>query len=133
MESFREALDRLTRNLVADLLDVVRAELEEDRAQQERREAKANAQAKAKQKPKPKRILRSNAPAAPENRPVVVRHFEIPVGQPKARRARVAGTPRPRRVPAPVPPKAPAVVKFEVVPHPDRKNRRMVLTRLGTA
>jgi hypothetical protein len=129
MESFREALDRLTRNLVADLLDAVQAEVAEDRAQQERRTAKANAKAK----PKPKRILRSNGPAAADSRPVVVRNFEIPVGQPKVRRVRAAGTPRPRRVPAPVPAKPQAIVKFEVVPHPDRKNRRMVLTRLGTA
>ncbi len=126
MESFREALDRLTRNLVTDLRDAVHAELEQDRAQQDRRDAQARAKAK------PKRILRANAAAATENRQVVVRQFEIPVGQPRGRRARAAGSPRPRRAPTPPPIKAPAVVKFEVVPHPDRKNRRMVLTRLGT-
>jgi hypothetical protein len=122
MESFREALDRLTRNFVTDLRDAVRAELEEDRAQQERREAKA--------KPQPKRVLRATTSAPAENRQVVVRHFDIPVGQ-RGRRTRAAGSPRPRRTPTPAP-KPPTVVKFEVVPHPDRKNRRMVLTRLGT-
>jgi hypothetical protein len=125
MESFREALERLTQNLVADLLGAVHAELEQESAAQQKREAKAEAKAQ------PRRIVTSNSAAPVDNRAVVVRQFDIPVGKPRVRRMRSAGSPRPRRVPAP--PKAPAVVKFEVVPHPDRKNRRMVLTRLGTA
>jgi len=120
MESFRAALDRLTKNLFSDVLAAVRAAAVEELAEREDRETK----------PKPTRILRSTANAAADVRPVVVRQFEIPVGQPRRRRRRVAGA-APARKPAPPPP-AP-VVKFEVVPHPERKNRRIVLTRLDTS
>jgi len=125
MESFRAALDRLTREFVAQLFAVVRVAAEEALAERQPREAK----------PKPARVVRSTATAAPETRPVVLRSFDIPVGVPRRRRRRVAGAPaapKRERV-APPPPPPPAVVKFEVVPHPERKNRRMVLTRLDNA
>ena len=62
---------------------------------------------------------------------MVVRQFEIPVGRPRTRRRRSAGA-TPARKPAAIPPQ-PKVVKFEVVPHPEQKNRRIVLTRLDNA
>ena len=121
MESFRDALDRLTQTFVTELLETVRAAALEQAAQQDRRETR----------PKPTRILRTNhvAPAV-ESAPVVVRKFEIPVGQPPRRRRRAAGAPRVRKPVVPAPLK---VVKFEVVPHPEQRNRRIVLTRLDNA
>jgi hypothetical protein len=116
MESFRDALDRLTQNFVAELLATVRAVGIQQLASREPRETR----------PKPTRILRSNNARAAESPPVVVRQFEIPVGRPRRRR-RAAGT-SPARKPIVTP--QPKVVKFEVVPHPEQKNRRIVLTRL---
>ncbi|SRR6266536_5055796 len=118
MESFRAALDRLTKNLLNDLLAAVRAAAVAELAGRQERETK----------PKPTRILRTST--ATDVRPVVVRQFDIPVGPPRRRRRRNAGA-APARKPAPPPP--PPVVKFEVVPHPERKNRRIVLTRLDTS
>src|SRR5947208_2500491 len=88
MESFRDALERLTQTFVTELLETVRAAALEQAAQQEKRETR----------PKPTRILRTNhvAPAAVESAPVVVRKFEIPVGQPTRRRRRAAGAPQAR-------------------------------------
>jgi hypothetical protein len=63
---------------------------------------------------------------------VVVRQFDIPVGQPRRTRRRASGA-APVRKAAPPPPPPPQVVKFEVVPHPERKNRRIVMTRLDNA
>jgi hypothetical protein len=124
MESFRDVLDRLTQNFVTELLDAVRAAALEQLAAREPKEAR----------PKPTRILRTNhaevAHAQPA--PVVVRKFEIPVGQPRRRRRRAAGT-SPARPRKPIAPPQPKVVKFEVVPHPEQKNRRIVLTRLDNA
>jgi len=117
MESFRDALDRLTRNFISEVLETVRAAAAEKLAEQRAKEPR----------PKPTRILRTNHVQAAEAAPVVVRSFEIPVGQPRRRRRRTAGT-SPARKPAPPP--QPKVVKFEVVPHPEQKNRRIVLTRL---
>src|SRR5215510_10930699 len=119
MESFRDALDRLTRNFVSELLDAVRAAAIEQLADQQPREAR----------PKPTRILRTNHTEVAESAPVVVRKFEIPVGQPRRRRRRAAGT-SPARTRKPIVPPQPKVVKFEIVPHPEQKNRRIVLTRL---
>ena len=117
MESFRDALDRLTKNFVSELLVTVRAAAVEQLAARQPREAR----------PKPVRIIRSSAGVA-EVAPVVVRKFEIPVGQPPRRRRRsVSGTYARKPLPA-----EPKVVKFEVVPHPEQKNRRIVLTRLST-
>ena len=118
MESFRDVLDRLTQNFVAELLETVRAAAIEQLADRQPKEAR----------PKPTRILRTNHAQAAEAAPVVVRKFEIPVGQARRRR-RAAGTSPPRTRKAVVPPQ-PKVVKFEVVPHPEQKNRRIVLTRL---
>jgi hypothetical protein len=64
--------------------------------------------------------------------PVVVRKFEIPVGQPRRRRRAAGASPARPRKPV-VAPQQPKVVKFEVVPHPEQKNRRIVLTRLDNA
>jgi hypothetical protein len=122
MESFRAALDRLTREFVAELFAAVRVAAEEALAERQPREAKA----------KPTRVVRSTATVVPEARPVVLRSFDIPVGVPRRRRRRTAGAPATKRA-APPPPPPPQVVKFEVVPHPDRKNRRIVLTRLDNA
>ena len=76
---------------------------------------------------KPIRIVRSKTEVA-EVAPVLVRKFEIPVGQPRRRRRSSSQVPRSRKQ---VPPPQPKVVKFEVVPHPEQKNRRIVLTRLS--
>jgi hypothetical protein len=119
MESFRDALDRLTKNFVSELLATVRTAAIGQLAKQEPRETRA----------KPTRILRQARVQPAETAPVVVRKFEIPVGRP--RRRRIAGA-APVRKPA-APPQAPKVVKFEVVPHPEQKNRRIVLTRLDNA
>src|SRR2546428_506734 len=64
MESFRDALDRLTQTFVSELLETVRAAAVEQLAEQEKRETR----------PKPTRILRTNhvAPGAAEAAPVVV-------------------------------------------------------------
>jgi hypothetical protein len=122
MESFRAAVDRLSKTFVSDLLAAVKAAANERLAQQQKKEAR----------PKPTRILRPSNTPAEDSRPVVVRQFEIPVGQPRRTRRRVTGAP-PVRKPAPPPPPQPQVVKFEVVPHPERKNRRIVMTRVEGA
>jgi hypothetical protein len=123
MESFRAAVDRLSKIFVSDLLAAVRAAATEQLAQQQKKEAR----------PKPTRILRpsNTASASERERPVVVRSFDIPVGQPRRPRRRASGT-APVRKAAPPPPQ-PQVVKFEVVPHPERKNRRIVMTRVEGA
>jgi hypothetical protein len=123
MESFRAAVDRLSKIFVSDLLAAVRGAAVAQLAQQQKKEAR----------PKPTRILRptATATAADGPRPVVVRQFDIPVGPPRRTRRRVAGAPPVRKAAPPPPP--PQVVKFEVVPHPDRKNRRIVMTRLDSA
>ena len=118
MESFRDVLDRLTQNFVAELLETVRAAAIEQLADRQPKETR----------PKPTRILRTNHTEVAEAAPVVVRKFEIPVGQPRRRRRASGAAPRPRKPIAP--PQQPKVVKFEVVPHPEQKNRRIVLTRL---
>jgi hypothetical protein len=118
MESFRAALDRLTKTLVSDLFAIVRAASVEKLAAREPREPRS----------KPVRIIRSNAEAT-EVTPVLVRKFDIPVGQVRRRRRRSSGAAYPRKQ-APAP--QPKVVKFEVVPHPEQKNRRIVLTRLSS-
>jgi hypothetical protein len=122
MESFRHALDRLKRDFIAEVVAAVLAATKSQQAERQQREAK----------PKPTRIVRSSAPPAPEvQRPVVVRSFDIPVGVPRRRRRRLAGTSPAKKATPPPPP--PQVVKFEVIPHPDRKNRRIVMTRLDSA
>lgn len=127
MESFRAAVDRLSKIFVSDLLAAVRVAANEQLAQQQKKEARP------KPTSKPTRILRpSNASAAEGSaRAVVVRQFDIPVGQPRRPRRRNVGAP-PVRKAAPPPPQ-PQVVKFEVVPHPERKNRRIVMTRVEGA
>jgi hypothetical protein len=120
MESFRAAVDRLSKIFVSDLLAAVRAAAGERLAQQQKKEAR----------PKPTRILRSSTTDVDASR-VVVRQFDIPVGQPRRVRRRVGASPV--RKPPPPPPPQPQVVKFEVVPHPERKNRRIVMTRLDSA
>jgi len=121
MESFRAAVDRLSKIFVSELLAAVRGAAVAQLAQQQKKEAR----------PKPTRILRPSATAADAPRAVVVRQFDIPVGPARRTRRRVAGTPPVRKAAPPPPP--PQVVKFEVVPHPDRKNRRIVMTRLDSA
>jgi hypothetical protein len=122
MESFRAAVDRLSKIFVTDLLAAVRTAAVEQLAQQQKKEAR----------PKPTRILRPSAAAAAEtSRAVVVRQFDIPVGQPRKPRRRASGAAPVRKAAQPPPP--PQVVKFEVVPHPERKNRRIVMTRLDNA
>jgi hypothetical protein len=122
MESFRAAVDRLSKIFVSDLLAAVRAAATEQLALQQKKEAR----------PKPTRILRPSAAAvADTQRAVVVRQFDIPVGKPRRQRRRSTGAPPVRKAPPPPPP--PQVVKFEVVPHPERKNRRIVMTRLDNA
>jgi hypothetical protein len=123
MESFRAALDRLTRQFFAQVFNAVRAAAEEELAERQPKAAK----------PRPSRFVRSTAAATIEVKPVVLRPFEIPVGAPRRRRRRAAGTAAPVKRAAPPAPPPPQVVKFEVVPHPDRKNRRIVLTRLDNA
>ena len=124
MESFRAAVDRLSKIFVSDLLTAVRAAAVEQLAQQQKKEAR----------PKPTRILRSSSSASTEeSRAVVVRQFDIPVGQPRRPRRRSTGAAPVRKVTPPPPPPQPQVVKFEVVPHPERKNRRIVMTRVEGA
>jgi hypothetical protein len=113
MESFGTTLERLTRTLVADLIDAVRAEL---------------AASTAKRRVVVRRLVRP-APRVVADAPVVVRsNFEIPVGRPRVRRNR-----GPRRLRETKPPVLlnERQATFEVVPHPERTNRRLVLTHLG--
>ncbi len=119
MESFRDALDRITEEFVSELFEIVRAAAREQLAKRAPRETLK----------KPTRIVRTSYAQGAESSPVVVRQFDIPVGQPRTRRRRSSG---PRRVRTPVSPPQPKVVKFEVVPHPEQKNRRIVLTRLDS-
>ena len=121
MESFRDALDRLTDEFVSELFEIVRAAAREQLAQRAPRETRT----------KPLRIVRTRPAESSSAAPVVVRQFDIPVGQPRTRRRRAASA-GPRRVRTPIVPPQPKVVKFEVVPHPEQKNRRIVLTRLDT-
>jgi hypothetical protein len=117
MESFRNALDRITQDFVSELFAIVRVAAAEQVAAREKRETR----------PKPTRIIRTSSSHSADA-PVVVRQFDIPVGVPR-RRTRVARSGASRK-PAAAP--QPKVVKFEVVPHPEQKNRRIVLTRLDT-
>ena len=120
MESFRDVLDRLTQNFVTELIETVRAAAIEQLAARQPKQTR----------PKPTRIVRTNHHVeAAEPAPVVVRKFEIPVGQPRRRRRAASGA-SPTRTRKPIVPPQPKVVKFEVVPHPEQKNRRIVLTRL---
>jgi hypothetical protein len=118
MESFRNALDRITQDFVSELFAIVRAAAVEQLGEREQRETR----------PKPTRIIRSHSGHSADASPVIVRPFDIPVGVPR-RRARAVRS-SPVRKPAALP--QPKVVKFEVVPHPEQKNRRIVLTRLDT-
>ena len=120
MESFRDVLDRLTQNFVTELLEVVRAAAVEQLGARQPKETR----------PKPTRIVRTNHAEVAEAAPVVVRKFEIPVEQARRRRCRNATGASPARTRKPIVPPQPKVVKFEVVPHPEQKNRRIVLTRL---
>ena len=120
MESFRDALERLTQEFVSELFEIVRTAALEQVAQRAPRETRT----------KPTRIVRTSYTQSLDSAPVVVRKFDIPVGQPRARRRRAPGGPR--RVRTPMSPPQPKVVKFEVVPHPEQKNRRIVLTRLDS-
>jgi hypothetical protein len=113
MESFGAALDRLTRQFMSDVVDAVRAELS------------ASA---PKRRTVVRRIVHRAAPAADATPAVTISPFEIHVGRPRVYRSR--GPRRPREVKSPAPPIERAAT-FQVVPHPDRKNRRLVLTRLG--
>ena len=119
MESFGAVLDRLTKTLVSELLAAVHAAALERLAEERKKETRA----------KPTRILRSSFPEPVATQPVVVRHFDIPVGQPRRRR-RSSGS-SPTRKPTLVAP-PPQTFKFEVIPHPDRKNRRIVMTRVNS-
>jgi hypothetical protein len=124
MESFRAALDRLTREFFAQVFNAVRDAAREQVAERQPKVAKSKAAT----------FVRSRPAAVAEPRPVVLRSFDIPVGVPRRRRRRAASaTPAVKKAAAPPPPPPPQVVKFEVVPHPERKNRRIVLTRLDTA
>jgi hypothetical protein len=118
MEDFGAVLERLTRQFVSDVVEAVRAELA------------ASAPKPRAEKPRIafRRILRIRPPSAVDSVPVVVSPFEIPVGRPRVRRSRGSRRPRENR-PAVVPTERTAT--FEVVPHPERTNRRLVLTRLG--
>ena len=118
MESFGAALDRLTKNLISELLAAVHASALERLAEERKKETRA----------KPVRILRPSFAEPVATQPVVVRHFDIPVGQ---RRRRRSSGGSPSRKPALLPPQ-PQTFKFEVIPHPDRKNRRIVMTRVNT-
>jgi hypothetical protein len=119
MESFGVALDRLTKKFVSELFAAVHASALERLAEEREKETRA----------KPTRILRPSFAEPTATQPVVVRSFDIPVGQPRRRRrSSTGGAPR---KPAILPPQ-PQTFKFEVIPHPDRKNRRIVMTRVST-
>ena len=120
MESFGVALDRLTKKLFAELFAAVHASALERLAAERHKETLS----------KPTRILRPSFAEPSATQPVVVRSFDIPVGQPRRRR-RSGGGGAPRNKPALVPAQ-PQTFKFEVIPHPDRKNRRIVMTRVST-
>src|SRR5258708_11811638 len=119
MESFGAALDRLTKNLFSELFAAVHAHALERLAEEREKETRA----------KPTRILRPSFAEPMATQPVVVRHFDIPVGQ-RRRRRRSSGA-APSRKPVMLPPQ-PQTVKVELIPHPDRKNRRIVMTRVNT-
>jgi hypothetical protein len=113
MESFGATLQRLTRQLVADVVEAVRAEV---------------AVSAAKPRTVVRRIARRTPPVVSDAPAVVVSNFEIPVGRPRVRRSRGPRRPRESR---PVVLPIERTATFEVVPHPERTNRRLVLTRLG--
>ena len=121
MESFGAVLDRLTKNLISELLAAVHASALERLAEERKKETRA----------KPVRILRPSFAEPVATQPVVVRHFDIPVGQRRRRRSSGDAPSRAPRKPALLPPQ-PQTFKFEVIPHPDRKNRRIVMTRVNT-
>jgi hypothetical protein len=123
MENFGDVLEGLTRQLIADVIEVVRAEIAASTAK--RAELAAST---AKRRAVVRRVAHPS-PRVDPDAPVVVRStFEIPVGRPRARRS--SGPRRLRETGRPVAPiERPAT--FEVVPHPDRTNRRLVITHLG--
>jgi hypothetical protein len=113
MESFGAALDRLTRQFISDVVDAVRTEI---------------SAAAPKRRTVVRRLVHRSAPAVEATPAVTISPFEIRVGRPRVYRSR--GPRRPREIKPPPPPIERAAT-FQVVPHPDRKNRRLVLTRLG--
>jgi hypothetical protein len=119
MKSFGDVLDRLTKRLVSELFAAVHAEALERLAEVRKKETRT----------KPVSIIRPAFVEPVATQPVVVRNFDIPVGQPRRRRrsSGVAAARKPALIPAPAP-----TFKFEVIPHPDRKNRRIVMTRVST-
>ncbi len=120
MESFGAALDRLTKIFFSELFAAVQASALERLAEEQEQEKETRA--------KPTRTL-SPSFADAVTQPVLVRQFDIPVGQPRRRRRRSAAT-TPRKPAAA--PQQPPTFKFEVIPHPDRKNRRIVMTRVSS-
>ena len=124
MESFRIALERLTRKFIADVVLAVESSVAEQRRARVAERATTSARTSVRRMPIPS----APRPTAEPQR-VVVSQFEIPVGRRRARRPRVQRAAAPR---APQAAPKEQVVKFEVVPHPERANRRMVLTRLGS-
>jgi hypothetical protein len=117
MESFSSTLERLTQQFLRDVVLAVEAD------------AAVAAPRAARPKVHSRIIRRVSEPSHALEPTVVVSSWEIPVGRPRVRRSR----PRRPSVPRPPPPPKQQVVKFEVVPHPERANRRMVLTRVTTA
>jgi hypothetical protein len=112
METFGDTLQRLTRRFVADVVEAVLTEVT----------ARA-----PKRRTVVRRIVRRTVPATVA--PVVtLAPFEIPVGR---RRARASGGPRRPRETKRLAPPVERPATFQVIPHPERTNRRLVLTRLG--
>jgi hypothetical protein len=143
MENFGDVLEGLTRQLIADVLEAVRAELAAATAKRAMVAARAAKRATvaaraakradvAARAAKPRAVVRTVVRPSlrvASDAPVVVRsNFEIPVGRPRARRSSAPRRLRETRRPV-APVERPAT--FEVVPHPNRTNRRLVLTHLG--
>lgn len=143
MATFRSELERLTRLFVTSVIEAVESEVR--REQQERRELAQTRKRRTRREIVAERGERKRAQVAaralPAARakaaePTVVRVEPIVLpawtGVKRRRRASPSALGDKRRQPKIVVPKPEASVTFEVVPHPVRAGRRLVMTRIGS-
>ena len=127
MGTFRAELDRLTRAFVAGVLEAARSEARRSLAQ---REVRTSTRVRLTRREPTRAAEKETTIRVERVEPILMSAWPAP----RRRRRRVSGglgaTPRPR--PKPPAPKVEAPVRFEVVPHPVRAGRRLVMTRIGS-
>ncbi len=128
MGTFGAELDRITRAFVTGVLEAARAEARRALAE---REARPSTRLRLTRR-EPERIKEVKEPAIRVERVEPILMSAWPVRRRRRASAGVLGaTPRRPRA-KPQPPKVEEPVRFEVVPHPVRAGRRLVMTRIGS-